>query len=109
MIYFTSDQHFLHKNIIKYCDRPFEFSQDGLIKCAETIYKNDKYSYLIKVNENEDDFINEFQVVKSSFTGFDEYMETIDDNELLKEVIPLLLPEAKELMKDKDKLKEYLN
>lgn len=49
MIYFTSDQHFLHKNIIKYCDRPFEFSQDGLIKCAETIYKN--YNNLIKDND----------------------------------------------------------
>lgn len=49
MIYFTSDQHFLHKNIIKYCDRPFEFSQDGLIKCAETIYNN--YNNLIKDND----------------------------------------------------------
>ena len=87
----------------------FDDTKENWLVIAETIYKNDKYSYLIKVNENEDDFINEFQVVKSSFTGFDEYMETIDDNELLKEVIPLLLPEAKELMKDKDKLKEYLN
>ncbi len=87
----------------------FDDTKENWFVIAETIYKNDKYSYLIKVNENEDDFINEFQVVKSSFTGFDEYMETIDDNELLKEVIPLLLPEAKELMKDKDKLKEYLN
>ena len=49
MIYFTSEQHFLHKNIIKYCNRPFEFSQDGLIKCAETIYKN--YNNLIKDND----------------------------------------------------------
>lgn len=37
--YITSDLHFDHKNIIKYCNRPYEFSWDGAKKMNEDILK----------------------------------------------------------------------
>lgn len=51
MIYFTSDQHFGHTNIIKYCNRPFEFSREGTLKCDEFI--RDKYCSVVR----EDDIV----------------------------------------------------
>ncbi len=37
--YITSDLHFDHKNIIKYCNRPYEFSLEGVAKMNEDILK----------------------------------------------------------------------
>ena len=37
--YITSDLHFDHKNIIKYCNRPYEFSLEGVVKMNEDILK----------------------------------------------------------------------
>ena len=51
MIYFTSDQHFGHTNIIKYCNRPFEFSRKGTLKCDEFI--REKYCSVVR----EDDIV----------------------------------------------------
>ena len=36
MLYFISDQHFGHSNIIKYCNRPF----DDVIQNAEFMYRS---------------------------------------------------------------------
>lgn len=51
MIYFTSDQHFGHTNIIKYCNRPFDYSYEGTLKCDE--YIREKYCSIV----NPDDIV----------------------------------------------------
>ena len=35
--YVTSDLHFFHKNIIKYCNRPYEQNQEGIDKMNEDL------------------------------------------------------------------------
>ena len=40
MFYFVSDHHFFHKNIIKYCGRPFDFSDSGMFENAKVMFKN---------------------------------------------------------------------
>ena len=37
--YITSDLHYKHRNIIKYCDRPYDFSWEGVAKMNEDILK----------------------------------------------------------------------
>lgn len=39
-IYLTSDLHLFHTNIIKYCNRPFEYSAEGCVQMNEFILKN---------------------------------------------------------------------
>lgn len=67
-----------------------------------------KYSYLIKVNEKEDDFIDEFKAVKSFYDGEDEYMDIINDKKELEEIIPILIPESVDFTKNKEELKMIL-
>ena len=75
---------------------------------AEKMINGNKYSYLIRVNDTEDDFIDEFRVVKSYFKGKDEYMNVVNGNEL-KQIMPILVPEVKKLMGKSDELKKILN
>ena len=74
---------------------------------AEKVIDGSKYSYMIRVNQNEDDFIDEYQVVKSYFNGNDEYMDVVNGDEL-KRIMPILVPEAKELIEHPEKLKKLL-
>lgn len=75
---------------------------------AEKVIDGNKYSYMIRVTNDENDFIDEYQVVRSYFDGKDEYMDTINGDEL-KKVLPILVPDAKELIEHPEKLKELLN
>ncbi len=75
---------------------------------AEKVIDGIKYSYMIRVNQSEDDFIDEYQVVKSVYDGNDEYMDTISGDEL-KRIMPILVPEVKNLIEHPEKLKDLLN
>lgn len=86
-----------------------EFDEnDKWFVLAEKVIDGSKYSYLVRVNQNEDDFIDEYQVVKSYFSNGDEYMDVVNGDELRK-VVPLLIPEAKEYIEHPEKLKELLS
>lgn len=87
-----------------------EFDKDDKwFVIAEKIINDVRYSYLIRVNEAEDDFIDEYQIVKSSYDGsMDEYMEVVSGDEL-KMVVPQLMPEAQKIINHQDKLKKFLN
>lgn len=76
---------------------------------AETEYEGDKYSYLVRVNDEENDFLDEYEVVKSYYDGDDEYFDIVTGKEILEKIIPILIPAAGELMENPEKLKEYLN
>lgn len=67
-----------------------------------------KYSYMIRVNDTEDDFIDEYVVVKSEFNDDSELMSLVEDEELEK-IMPILVPEISQYINDKDKLKELLD
>ena len=46
-VFFTADQHFGHVGIIKFCQRPFEFSSEGLAEMNEHMIKcwNERVGY----------------------------------------------------------------
>lgn len=75
---------------------------------AEKVIDGSKYSYMIRLNQSEDDFIDEYQVVKSYFDGNDEYMDLVNGDELGK-IVPILVDDAKELIKNPERIKELLN
>jgi len=78
-----------------------EFDEDDKwFVISETSYNNETYEYLIRVNKEEDDFIEDFMVVKCVIQGDEEYFETIQDREILSIVIPKLIPGTESLLKN---------
>lgn len=61
---------------------------------SRTLYKNEWYSYLIRLNENENDFLDEYRIIKTIIKEDAEYVQVIKNKETLKAVIPLLLPDV---------------
>jgi len=87
-----------------------EFDKDDKwFVIGETIYNNEKYNYLIRVTPNEDDFIEDFMVVKCFSNNGEEYFDVVKDKDVLKNVTPLLIPNLDELLKNpKEALKELM-
>ena len=73
-IWFTSDLHFLHKNIINYCNRPFKDVND----MADNIIKN----WNSIVNENDTVFILG-DVGLGSLTKLVEYIKRLNGKKIL--------------------------
>ena len=87
-----------------------EFDEgDKWFVAAEKEIENTKYSYLVRVDENEEDFIDEFQLAKSVYDKEEEYMITVTDKEEEKRIIPILIPESKDYFEEVKKLKSKLN
>ena len=83
-----------------------EFDEgDKWFVTAEKEIDGFKYSYLIRVNDTEDDFVDEFQLVRSSYDNGEEYMETVVDIEEEKKILPILIPETNSIFKDEELLK----
>lgn len=79
----------------------FDEHNKWFVISEKEIDKN-KYSYMIKVNDKEDDFIDEYIVVKSTFKNGEEYMEIVNEN--LDKIMPILVPESKDFIKDYKKI-----
>lgn len=82
-----------------------EFDEgDKWFVAAEKEIDNTKYSYLVRVNEKEDDFIDEYQLCKSVYDKEEEFMITVTDKEEEKRIIPVLIPESKNYLDEIKKL-----
>ena len=78
-IWFTSDNHFSHKNIIKYCNRPFknvkEMNQIMIRKWNERIKKDDlifhigDFCFKYAPSESPDAPKNSFEIIRPKLNG----------------------------------------
>mgnify|MGYP003571602247 CR=1 FL=1 len=79
---------------------------DKWFVAAEKVIDNSKYSYLVRVNDNEDDFIDEYQLAKSIVMDDGEYMVTVKDKKEEERIIPILIPESLNIAEEFKKLKQ---
>lgn len=75
---------------------------------SEKEIDNAKYSYLVKINKEENDILDEYKVVRCYSLNGEEYMDDVNDKDLLNKIIPILIPEANEYIQNPEKLKELL-
>lgn len=76
---------------------------------AETNYNGETYKYMMGVTADEEDFTKEVKVMREYMAEDGKHMEFIEDQEMLKILVPLLVPEAKEYIDNPEKLKELGN
>lgn len=75
---------------------------------AITVYNNETYKYLIKVNDEEDDFLDDFLLVKYYIKDGKEYIIKVNDPNESKEVMLKIMPEIKPLLNHKQEILEKL-
>ena len=87
-----------------------EFTEkDKWFVIGETTYNNEVYNYLIKLTPDGSDFVKEYRVVKCQINNGKENFITINDREILKQIMPSLIPNLDELLKNpKESLKELM-
>ncbi|MBQ9011872.1 MAG: hypothetical protein IJ093_04410 [Bacilli bacterium] len=78
------------------------------LKMAETVYNNETYKYVMGVTADGEDITEEVKVLCEYTKDGIDYVEFIEDQEILKVVIPMLVPEAKEYLDNPEKLKELV-
>lgn len=83
-----------------------EFNDEKWFVIAEKDIDGIKYSYMIQINDTEDDFLDKYVVVKSHFVGEDEYMDVVNEN--LDRIMPILVPESIDYINNHDMLKKLL-
>ena len=86
-----------------------KFSEtDKWLVISEKEIDGAKYSYLVKINKEENEIIDEYKVVRCYSLNGEEYMDDVNDKELLNKIIPILIPEVNEYIQNPEKLKEIL-
>lgn len=76
-----------------------EFDEnDKWIVVSEKEIDGIKYLYLIKIDNTEENVMDEMKIVKSYLKDDIEYMEDVEDKELLKKILPIFIPESKEYL-----------
>lgn len=70
----------------------------------ETVYNNEMYKYLIKVNNDETDFLDEFLLVKYYTKDGKEYIENVTDSKISEPVMLKILPEIKPILNNKQEI-----
>lgn len=78
------------------------------IEVAQTIYNNEKYKYLLEVNNTEDDITDNVKFVNEYDDNGKTMIRDVNDANILKIIIPLLVPETNEYFNNSNKLEELI-
>lgn len=65
---------------------------------SEVEYQDGRYQYMVAMSKDGEEFFEKTQVMRVYLYEGNEYFDLVEDSELLKVVVPLLVPESKEYM-----------
>ncbi len=71
---------------------------------AETTYNNQNYKYLIKVTDDEEDFKDEFKLIKYAVIDGNEYAGEVTSESEREAVMLKIMPEIGNLLTNKQEL-----